>query len=354
MYELKDKKKEGTRKPIWKKAAACVMALILFFICSAMLYVTKLASTIQKIPDADIKEIKNDNLKEETEEKMGGYWTVAIFGVDSRDGNLGRGTNAATQMVLTVKRDSGEIRLASVYRDTLLMSNVAEGKCRKINSSYAEGGPEQAVTALNENLDLDIMDYVSFSWSAAADAVNLLGGIDMDITKAEYAYINSFITETVERTGIPSVHLTGPGLTHLDGVQAVAYCRLRLMDTDMQRTERQRKVIEAVLEKLKTADLATINRLLETVLPQVSTSITMADGLSLGKNAGKYHMVKTEGFPQEYGTATIGKLGHCVIPNTLETNVAGLHKFLYEDEDYQISDRVREIGREIVKQAVGE
>ena len=112
--------------------------------------------------------------------------------------------------------------------------------------------------------------------------------------------------------------------------------------------------MEAVLEKLKTADLATINRLLETVLPQVSTSITMADGLSLGKNAGKYHMVKTEGFPQEYGTATIGKLGHCVIPNTLETNVAGLHKFLYEDEDYQISDRVREIGREIVKQAVGE
>ena len=183
---------------------------------------TKLASTIQKIPDADIKEIKNDNLKEETEEKMGGYWTVAIFGVDSRDGNLGRGTNADTQMVLTVKRDSGEIRLASVYRDTLLMSNVAEGKCRKINSSYAEGGPEQAVTALNENLDLDIMDYVSFSWSAAADAVNLLGGIDMDITKAEYAYINSFITETVERTGIPSVHLTGPGLTHLDGVQALS------------------------------------------------------------------------------------------------------------------------------------
>lgn len=144
-------------------------------------------------------------------------------------------------MVLTVKRDSGEIRLASVYRDTLLMSNVAEGKCRKINSSYAEGGPEQAVTALNENLDLDIMDYVSFSWSAAADAVNLLGLGSTGITKGGICLHQLVYYRDRERTGIPSVHLTGPGLTHLDGVQAVAYCRLRLMDTDMQRTERQRR-----------------------------------------------------------------------------------------------------------------
>ena len=331
MYELKDKKKEGTRKPIWKKAAACVMALILFFICSAMLYVTKLASTIQKIPDADIKEIKNDNLKEETEEKMGGYWTVAIFGVDSRDGNLGRGTNADTQMVLTVKRDSGEIRLASVYRDTLLMSNVAEGKCRKINSSYAEGGPEQAVTALNENLDLDIMDYVSFSWSAAADAVNLLGGIDMDITKAEYAYINSFITETVERTGIPSVHLTGPGLTHLDGVQAVAYCRLRLMDTDMQGTERQRKVLSAVMKKLPAALVTNPNGLINGLFPNLTTNLTQTECLRLSLMGGKlltYDIVQ-ESIPLEGTYSSVTIRGMDVLQVDFDRNRAYLQEQLY-------------------------
>ena len=176
----------------------------------------------------------------------------------------------------------------------------------------------------------------------------------MDITKAEYAYINAFITETVDCTGIPSVHLTGPGPAHLDGVQAVAYSRLRLMDTDMNRTERQRKVIEAVLEKLKQADLPTINRLLETVLPQVATSIDIGDYLELGKNAGNYRIVKTEGFPTVYKAATLGKLGSCLIPNTLESNVTALHEFLYEDQDYQNSDRVKEIGGEIIKQALGE
>lgn len=354
MYELRDKKEEGTKKSIWKKAAACVLALLLFFICSALLYVTKLATFIQKIPDADIKSVSNDFLNEVTEKQMDDYWTIAIFGVDSRNGSLGKGTSADAQLLLTLNRVSGEIRLASVYRDTLLMSNVKEGKCRKINSSYAEGGPEQAVAALNENLDLKIGDYVSFSWKAATDAVNLLGGVDMDITKAEYAFINAFITETAECTGVPAVQLTGPGPAHLDGVQTVAYCRLRLMDSDMNRTERQRKVLEKVLDKLRQADLTTINRLLETILPQVSTSIGMEDFLKLGKNAGNYRLVKTEGFPTEYKAARLGKLGDCLIPNTLETNVAELHKFLYKDQEYQISDRVKEISGEIIKQALGE
>lgn len=354
MYELKDKEKEGTNTPIWKKAAACVLALLLFFICSVLLYVTKLATAVQKIPDVDIQEVKNTHLEETTEKKLDDYWTVAVFGVDSRNGNLGKGASADTQMILSLNKANGEIRLMSVYRDTLLMSNVKEGKCGKIVSSYAEGGPEQALMALNENLDLNIMDYVSFSWNAAADAVNLLGGIDMDITEAEYTYINAFITETVERTGIPSTHLPKPGPSHLDGVQAVAYCRLRLMDSDQSRTKRQRKVMEAVLEKIKKADLPTLNRLLELVLPQVATSMNLTDCLELAKHAGNYKMVGNEGFPVEYEEAKLGRLGSCLISKTLESNVAELHEFLYDNQDYECSDRVKEIAKEILKQALEE
>lgn len=94
-----------------------------------------------------------------------------------------------------------------------------------------------------------IDDYAAFNWKAVAEAINVLGGIDLEITPAEFKYINGFITETVNSTGIGSTQLKQAGANHLDGVQAVAYSRLRLMDTDFQRTERQRKVIALALEK---------------------------------------------------------------------------------------------------------
>ena len=97
--------------------------------------------------------------------------------------------------------------------------------------------------------------------------------MDIDITQPEFKYINAFITETVNSTGIGSTQLASAGLNHLDGVQAVAYCRLRLMDTDFQRTERQRKVISLALEKAKQADLATRTNLVKAILPQISTSV---------------------------------------------------------------------------------
>lgn len=176
--------------------------------------------------------VTNGYIGEETEEKMQAFWTVALFGVDSRNGELGTGTNSDTQMILSIDKESGEIKIASIYRDTFLMIQPEEGRCGKINSAYMMGGPQQQVVALNENLDLVIDDYISFSWKAAIDSVNMLGGIDLEITESEFQYLNSFITETAERSGVPSYHLKEAGLQHLDGVQTVAYCRLRLMDDE--------------------------------------------------------------------------------------------------------------------------
>lgn len=98
--------------------------------------------------------------------------------------------------------------------------------------------------------------------------INILGGIDVEITKSEFYYINAFISETVKATGVASTQLKSAGMNHLDGVQAVAYGRLRLMDTDYARTERQRKVISLAFEKMKKADWATINNIVQTVFPQ--------------------------------------------------------------------------------------
>ena len=199
--------------------------------------------------------------------KPTGTWTVAVFGVDSRDGNTKKAL-ADVQMICTLDRETGEIRLVSVYRDTYLKID-SKGTYHKINEAYFKGGQKQAVDALAENLDLDIDDYATFNWKAVAEAINVLGGIDLEITPAEFKYINAFITETVNSTGLGSVQLKQAGPNHLDGVQAVAYCRLRLMDTDFQRTERQRKVITLALEKARQADAATLTSLAKAILPQM-------------------------------------------------------------------------------------
>lgn len=274
-----------------------------------------------------------------------GFWTIAIFGVDSRNGNLEKGALSDVEMLCVIDRKTGEIKLVSVFRDTYMEIN-SDGTFHKINEAYSKGGHEQALTALERNLDLQIDDYATFNWRAVADAITLLGGIDLEISESEFKYINGFITETVESTGHGSYHLEHPGMNHLDGVQAVAYARLRLMDTDYNRTARQRLVIQLALNKAKEADFKTLTTVIQAVLPQLSTSIGIDDILPLARNIRKYHISETGGFPFSRGETHIGKKD-CVIPLTLESNVSQLHAFLYGTENYQPSATVRQISARI-------
>ena len=136
-------------------------------------------------------------------------------------------------------------------------------------------------------------------------------------------------------------------MNHLDGVQAVAYGRLRLMDTDYARTERQRKIIAQAFEKAKKADFQTLYTLIGTVFPQVSTSVWVDDLVSNAKNINKFHLGETTGFPQARGDANMGKKGAVVVPATLESNVIELHKFLFGDESYTPSETVKKISAKI-------
>ena len=313
----------------------------------AYAFVARRWSLLQRDETFSVQSVKNEELADETLEKMEGYWTVAVFGVDSRGSNTGKGANADVNMVFNINRDTGEIRIVSVFRDSYL--NIDDkGSYNKLNQAYFVGGASQAVKALNKNLDLDIQDYVTFNWKAVADAINILGGIDMEISKAEFSYINSFITETQKATGIPTTQLKSAGMNHLDGVQAVAYGRLRLMDTDFARTERQRKVIQAAFEKAKKADFSVLNNIIVTVAPQVSTNIDTMDLVRMAQDISKYHIGETGGFPFARGDANMGKKGACVIPTTLESNVVELHKFLFDDEDYTTTDQVKQISAKII------
>ncbi|MFR1831932.1 MAG: LCP family protein [Lachnospiraceae bacterium] len=298
-----------------------------------------------------IKELENPHITNETREIMRENWTIAVFGVDSADGSLGKGANADVIMLCNLNQRTGAVRAVSIYRDTC-MKVGEQNPYKKINEAYARGGTYQAVKALNENLDLEIDDYVAINWKAAADAINLLGGIEVDLSQAEFAYINSYITSTVEGSGVGSHQLKAPGPNHLDGVQAVAYARLRKMDTDFQRTERQREVVEKVLEKGKQADLATLTNLVGGVLPQVSTSLEISDLLPMAADLKKYYLEAAAGFPFELETRRIRENNHSidyVFPLDLEDNVRKLHDFLYENVEYHVSEQVKEISRAVEK-----
>lgn len=343
-------------KTICKKAGIILLSTLLFALCSGLLYITKTAGSIQIVRPEDEPELAsamtNENLDTETREKLEEYWTIAVFGVDSRNGNMKKGSIADVQILCSINRTTGSIRLVSLYRDTFLMNDVQNGTYGKLNQAYFNQGPSGNIAAINTNLDLKAEDFISFNWESAANAINLLGGVDIELTKAEFYYINAYITETVESTGIPSTHLDGPGMQHLDGVQAVAFMRLRKMDTDFKRTERQRTVISQVFEKAKRADISTLLQVFHEVMPQTMTSITEDELLDLANNIKNYSIDASAGFPFEQTTASLGKIGDVVIPSTLETNVEELHRFLYDDDSYTCSSQVQDISREIIKHAV--
>ena len=257
-----DSSGNGGRRKVRTIVALIIAEVFALLIIFGARYVLQQANRIQRDPNFKIEDETNPYLAIDKVENMQGYWTVALFGVDSRDNSLGKGNNTDVIIIANVNQANGEIKLVSIFRDTYLNLDD-DGTYNKINQAYARGGPKQAIKALNKNLDIQIDDYATFNWKAVADSINILGGVDIELSKAEFYYINAYITETVEATGVASQHLKSAGMNHLDGVQAVAYARLRKMDTDFARTERQREIIQQCFVKLRQANFSVINNVME-------------------------------------------------------------------------------------------
>lgn len=338
MSEEKKKSRKKKKSKIAFFITMLIAEMLVLGVIFAYAYALKQYSKIQR-PEYDVEEVANTGLSEKKLQEMRGYRNIALFGVDSRDNSVGKGNRSDVIIICSIDQATGDIKLVSVYRDTYL--DVGKNSFQKATHAYSYGGPARAVKMLNDSLDLNITDYVTFNWKAVATAINILGGVDIEVTKPEFKYINSYITETVKGTGIGSVQLKAPGMQHLDGVQAVAYARLRYMDTDYQRTERQRKVIELAFEKAKKADLKTLNDLLGNMLSMVATNLTWQDGLDVINDFGKYNLKDTAGFPFKFDDMTLGTKGFIVVPVNLESNVLELHKYLFGDENYEVSAKVK-------------
>ncbi|BDF04182.1 LCP family protein [[Clostridium] hylemonae] len=332
-----------TRLSTGKKVGVCLGGVVLALAASGVVYV---AAKLGKI---DTKEIPQEDIiiNAEAEEAGEGFTNVALFGVDSREGDLAEGTRTDCIIVGSLNNKTKEIKMASVYRDTLL--DIKDGELQKCNAAYSFGGPEQAINMLNKNLDLDIQKYITVDFSVVAEVIDLLGGVEIDVKDEEVQYINEFIDETGAVAGKEVHYVEQGGSQTLDGVQATTYARIRsTAGGDFTRTERQRLVIEKMVDKLKGSNLATINDIVDKVLPSISTNFTTAEILSYAKDFAKYTLGENTGFPFDKTTDTISGLGSIVIPVTLADNVQKLHEFLYGKSEYAVSSTVQNISGSIV------
>lgn len=294
----------------------------------------------------------------EQNEQMKGYRNIALFGVDSRKGQLGKGQRTDTIMIASINQDTKEVKLVSVYRDTYL--NLGNDKYNKANSAYGQGGPEQALMMLNWNFDMNIKEYMTVGFEALIETIDALGGIQIDVQENEIDHLNNYQRSMfVENEGDPLneniVKVTQPGLQTLNGLQATAYCRIRYVGDDYGRTERQRKVLMACLEKAKQSSPATLVEIMNKVLENVQTNLDITEMGEILADAASYQIVAQDGVPFESnrGSGTIGSKGSCVVPLDLTDNVILLHEFLFDEVDYQPSSQVLECSEKIMSDTAG-
>lgn len=224
---------------------------------------------------------------------------IALFGVDAIDGEAGRSDSI---MIATMDPVHNKIKLTSIMRDSYV--SIDGYGDDKINHAYAYGGPELAIKTINENFGLNIEDFVSVNFSSLPVIINILGGVDIEITQDELQYINSYINDINAKDGTNSPNITYAGVQHLDGTQALAYSRIRYTDGgDYKRTERQRTVLAALFSKLTSASIGSYNSLLNEVLPYIQTNLTSTEILSLGtKVLGIGNNLEQDRFPRDgYG-----------------------------------------------------
>lgn len=354
------KQKRRRKKGRAGKIIFVLEVLVLLILLAGIFVYAKITDKLDLMggKDFDIKNVGFNQSVIEASEYTEDYQVIALVGVDSRDGGL-EGGNSDTMMLACIDNSTKEVRLISIYRDTLLRvgeDSDGNGKYRKANYAYNVGGPEQFLTMINSNLDLMVTDYVTVDFSAVAVVVDLLDGIEVDLTAEEIKHLNNYCVETSKVTGGDYEKLPEgePGVYTLNGVQAVSYCRIRYTSgNDFMRTARQRLVISKMVEKALKADLSTLNSIMDEVFPMISTSFSKTEIIKLGSSLLSYKLGETAGFPFSHYMLDVSMWDlsdplDCVAPITLESNVVELHEWLFGEENYQVSDELKAYSDRIV------
>lgn len=346
------KRKKMTRRQRRKrKLILFIVEVLVILILLAALFVIIKLNKLNNTGDLDEDKL-NINIDAKTQELLDGYTNIALFGIDNRSTGKYESGNSDCIMIASINNDTKEVRLISVYRDSFLAVDD-DDDLRKLNAAYAKGGPTGAVAALNKNLDLDIKEYVAVDFNAVMEVVDALGGIELDISSKEAETMKIYINEMNEVMGTNGTAVSGPGLQTVNGIQALAYCRDRYSGgDDYGRTERQRTVISKIVEKAKAASLPTLNKVIDKLFPDISTSLSSSEILGLAAGIKDYELADTQGWPFQLTTERMGrKLGDVVVPTDLETNVNLLHQYLFDVEDYETTQTVKNISKSVINES---
>lgn len=337
--------KAGLRRESLKKAGILFLSLVLFGLCSLLIYMTRTAELEAQGEAAGNQEGSEQTLDSQED---GGYRTIAVFGMDEESGGE-TGNQLAMQMICSVNRADGRVRMLSIYQDSFLQLNNG-GTYGKIGEAWLQDGMPGSIRIISGNMDLSIDDYLLFSWTDLAGMIDLLGGIELELTKEEADAVNERTAWAEEAGGLSAETLARTGRFWANGAQTAAY--LYLTDSEPQRILRQQKVLEQVIKQAKQLDSQTLLQTAEDILPRIETSISQEELLEMVRNLENYQIDQMGSFPFSYAEADMGQRGMCRIPNTLESNVSELYEFLYGIENYECSRAVKEISAAIIQEAI--
>ena len=278
-------------------------------------------------------------------ESLKGYRNIVLLGLDAREDNFGTGNRSDCIMIISLNQETKNVKIASVYRDTYL--NIDGHGLDKVTHAYSYGGPKLALSTLNKNLDLNITEFVAVNFDTVHTVVDSVGGVDINIEQSELKYINNYISAADKQFGTSTPKITTTGKQTLNGVQALAYSRIRYTEGgDYKRTERMRDVLIAVFEKAKTMSVSDLNSLSDTILPHVSTNININEAIGMLPQLTNINVNESIGWPYEVKGITLDRWYG--VPVTLEENVSKLHKDLFNETDYNPSDTVKNISTSII------
>lgn len=280
-----------------------------------------------------------------------GYYNILLLGVDSRDMKHLKGTRSDAIMIVSINKDTNDVKILSIYRDTFMKMGDTS-TYDKITHACALGGPELTMKTLNQSLDLNISNYVVVNFKAVADLVDAVGGIEVDVKEQEILELNKYTASTAMNIGRKDYNLVKePGVQTLEGAQAVSYGRIRKgVGDDFKRTERMRTVITLVMDKMQDMSFKEIKKIIKMMTPQVQTNLSKSNILGLGIRLPQYNITGTDGWPYNVSTGYINEVSY-VFPDNLAKNVKELHKKFFGREDYVPSAKVSSIS-DIIAQKI--
>lgn len=312
----------------WKKAVIIIVAVLVLLLLAAII------TTWAVYNNGFRKDVNEDNLAlSETHDS--GVFNVAVFGVDTRDKDAFTG-RSDTIMIVSVDRKNKTVKLTSILRDSYV--EIEGHKNQKITHAYAFGGAELAINTINRNFKMNITDYATINFYKMAEAIDILGGIDIEITKSEMEQINSEALGGTQK-GAALVNSYGP--VHLDGDQATIFCRLRKQDSDEARANRQKMVINALLAQARKVSPAKYPEVVKAIMSLCETSLTFSEVMSFVPMINEEINIEAITVPGEPENAVGGIYdGAWVWRYDLEEATNRIHMFIYGElpsADYSAS-----------------